>query len=106
MDIPWRTHASATSPSAANPGVTGFVVRTEDGGRRVVHPDLRIGLALYRYEHEGLSLAKAAALAGVSWAQMKEIMLERGIQPRLGPETLEEAKEEVEVLRRYLEGQE
>ena len=68
-------------------------------------PDLRIGLALYRYEHEGLSLAKAAALAGVSWAQMKEIMLERGIQPRLGPETLEEAKEEVEVLRRYFEGQ-
>jgi predicted HTH domain antitoxin len=68
-------------------------------------PDLRIGLALYRYEHEGLSLTKAAALAGVSWAQMKEIMLERGIQPRLGPETLEEAKEEMEVLHRYFEGQ-
>ena len=69
-------------------------------------PDLRIGLALYRYEHEGLSLAKAAALAGVSWAQMKEIMLERGIQPRLGAEAVEEAKEEVEVLRRYFEGPE
>jgi predicted HTH domain antitoxin len=61
------------------------------------------GLALYRYEHEDISLAKAAALAGVSWAQMKQIMLERGIQPRLGPETLQEAEEEVRTLRQYFD---
>ena len=36
-------------------------------------------LAVYRYQHEAISLAKAASLAGVSWAQMKEILLEQGI---------------------------
>ena len=64
--------------------------------------DLRIQLALYRYQQEGVSLAKAAFLAGVSWAHMKQIMLERGIQPRLGPETLAEAEQEVESLRQFL----
>ncbi len=64
-------------------------------------PDLRIQLALHRYETEELSLAKAAALAGVSWAQMKEILVENDIQPRLGPETLAEAEAEVTVLRDY-----
>ena len=64
-------------------------------------PDARIGLAVYRYESEGLSLAKAADLAGVSWAQMREILLEKGVQPRLGPATLEEAEDEVRTLRDY-----
>ena len=63
--------------------------------------DLRIGLAIYRYEHENLSLAKVAALAGVSWAQMKQILLERGVAPRLGPETLDGARAEVQILREY-----
>lgn len=67
-------------------------------------PDLRIQLAIHRYETEELSLAKAASLAGVSWAQMKEILVENGIQPRLGPETLKEAVAEVAVLRDYFEG--
>ncbi len=67
--------------------------------------DLRIGLAVYRYEHEDISLAKAAALAGVSWPQMREILVERGVQPRLGPETLEEARAEVQALRDNFEGQ-
>jgi predicted HTH domain antitoxin len=58
-------------------------------------------LALYRYENEGISLAKAADLAGVSWAQMREILLEKGTQPRLGPETLKEAEDEVRALRDY-----
>lgn len=68
-------------------------------------PDLRIGLAVYRYEHENLSLAKAAALAKVSWPQMKQILTERGIELRLGPETLDEAAAEVQALRDYFEGQ-
>jgi predicted HTH domain antitoxin len=69
-------------------------------------PDLRIALAVYRYEAEGLSLSRAAALAGVSWAQMKQVLLERGLQPRLGPETQEEAGQEVATLRRYFGGKE
>jgi predicted HTH domain antitoxin len=67
--------------------------------------DLRIQLAVHRYQTEEISLAKAASLAGVSWAQMKDILVERGIQPRLGPETIEEAEEEVRTLRDYFEGQ-
>jgi predicted HTH domain antitoxin len=44
-------------------------------------PDLRIQLAIHRYQEEELSLAKAAELAGVSWAQMRDILLEQGIEP-------------------------
>lgn len=65
--------------------------------------DLRIQLAIYHYEKEDISLAKAASLAGVSWAQMKDILLERGIQPRLGPDTLKEVEMEAQVLRDYFE---
>jgi hypothetical protein len=32
---------------------------------------------------------------------MKEILLEKGVQPRLGPETVAEAQDEAEVLRDY-----
>jgi len=67
--------------------------------------DLRIQLAVHRYQTEEISLAKAASLAGVSWAQMKDILVERDIQPRLGPETIEEAEEEVKTLRDYFERQ-
>ena len=41
-------------------------------------PELRIQLAIHRYQTEKLSLAKAASLAGVGWAQMKDILLELG----------------------------
>ena len=68
-------------------------------------PDLRIEVALHRYEQEDLSLAKAAAIAGVSWAQMKDVMLERGIQPRLGVDSLEEIHNEVHTLRDLFEAQ-
>jgi predicted HTH domain antitoxin len=64
-------------------------------------PDARVHVAVHRYQTEGLSLAKAADLAGVSWAQMREILLEKGIQPRLGPETLQDAEEEARVLRNF-----
>jgi predicted HTH domain antitoxin len=70
-----------------------------------VRPDLRIRLAVYRYQQEELSLAKAAEIAGVSWAQMRDILLEKGIDPALGPATLEEAQAEVNQLRDYLAGQ-
>jgi len=62
-------------------------------------PELRVSLAVYRYQMEDMSLAKAASLAGVSWAQMRDILLEQGVQPRLGPESLEEAAQEVQALR-------
>jgi len=68
-------------------------------------PELRMQLDIHRYQTETISLAKAASLAGVSWAQMREILLERGIQPRLGPETVEEARKEVQAQRAYFQMQ-
>jgi predicted HTH domain antitoxin len=68
-------------------------------------PELRIQLAIHRYQSEELSLAKAASLAAVSWAQMKDILLERGVQPRLGPETREQAEKESQSLRDYFQTQ-
>ncbi len=38
-------------------------------------PDARIRLAVHRYESQEISLARAAELAGVSWDQMREILL-------------------------------
>lgn len=68
-------------------------------------PQLRVQLAIHRYQTEQISLAKAASLAGVSWAQMRDILLEHGIQPRLGPETVEAAEREVQAQREYLQMQ-
>ena len=64
-------------------------------------PEVRIQLAVHRYLTEDLSLAKAASQAGVSWQQMKNILVEKGIQPRLGPETIDSALAEVDVLRSF-----
>lgn len=66
-------------------------------------PYLRIQLAVHRYETEEISLAKAASLAGVSWAQMRDILVENGVQPHLGPETLDEAENEVQALRDHFQ---
>jgi predicted HTH domain antitoxin len=58
-------------------------------------PELRINLAVHRYTTEDISLAKAAGLAGVSWPAMRDILRERGIPLRLGPETIEAARQEL-----------
>jgi predicted HTH domain antitoxin len=60
-------------------------------------PQLRLEWAIYQYQTQAISLAKAAALAGVSYDRMKETLVRRGIQPRLGPATLDEARAEVET---------
>lgn len=65
-------------------------------------PNLRIQMAIFRYQQEELSLAKAAEIAGVSWAQMRDILLEHGIDPALGPENLADAEAEVAALRKYM----
>ena len=63
-------------------------------------PNIRIDVAVHRYRMEGLSIARAAALAGVCFDRMKEILAERGVSLRLGPETLEEARAELGALER------
>ena len=66
------------------------------------NPEYRIKLAVYRYQHEEISIGKAAEIAGVSIERMKEIFIKHGIQPRLGAQTVKEAREEAKVIRRYL----
>jgi predicted HTH domain antitoxin len=62
-------------------------------------PDLRLALAVHRYQtDESVSLAGAAAVAGVSSEQMKEILVSRGVQLRLGPANLAEAEAEVTAV--------
>ena len=61
-------------------------------------PQVRIDVAVHRYLAEDLSLAKAAALAGVSYDRMKETLAGRGIALRLGPETIEDAFQEIANL--------
>lgn len=68
-------------------------------------PELRIRLAVYRYQTEDISVAKAANLAGVSLPQMVDILIEHGVTPRLGPETLEELESDVETLRQEFQRQ-
>ena len=62
------------------------------------HPQLRVEWAVYQYQTHDISVAKAAALANVSFDRMKELLIQRGIQPRLGPETLDEAHQELEII--------
>ena len=57
--------------------------------------ELRIKLAMHRYQTEPISLGKAAQIAGLCWDDMKQILMKNGIRPRLGPQTIEEAKEEI-----------
>jgi predicted HTH domain antitoxin len=61
-------------------------------------PQLRLDWAVYQYQTSDISLTKAAALAGVCFDRMKEVLVQRGVQPRLGPETVAEAREEMQVI--------
>jgi len=68
----------------------------------LAHPDLRIAVAVHRYRtDEEITLAKAAAIAGVSLERMKEILEQHGVPLRLGPESAEEARKELAVLEEW-----
>ena len=62
------------------------------------YDEKEIAVALYR--EKKISFAKAASIAGVSLARMKEILLEKGINPRLGMEGVRELEEDYETLKR------
>lgn len=65
------------------------------------HPDLRIALAVYQYEHEDISLGAAAERAGVVRWEMMDILTSRGVTLRLGPATIEEAQAEVAAVDKW-----
>lgn len=54
-----------------------------------------------KYALGDLSLGNAAEQVGVSRLRMQEILLEVGVQPRVGPESEEDARTEVENALEY-----
>jgi predicted HTH domain antitoxin len=54
-----------------------------------------------KYALGDLSLGNAAQRVGVSRLRMQEILLEVGVQPRIGPESEEDARNEVENALEY-----
>ena len=65
-------------------------------------PELRIALAVHRYQTEDISLGRAAELAGVNTLSMRDILVSRGVTLRLGPATLEEARAEAAIALQLL----
>ncbi|MBN2092135.1 UPF0175 family protein [candidate division KSB1 bacterium] len=66
------------------------------------HPEYRIRLAIYRYQHKNISVGKAAEVAGVSLEQMKELLIQQGIRPRLGLESVADAFEDYQTLKKHI----
>lgn len=67
----------------------------------IYKPDLKLRLAIYKYKSGKLSLAKAALLAGLTWMEMKEVLIEKGVQPMLGAQSIDEIKMEVDNLNTF-----
>ena len=63
--------------------------------------DVRIRLAIHRYKNGDISLGKAAEIAGVSWAEMRDLLKEYGVEPELGRRTSKELQEEIEAIEGY-----
>ena len=62
--------------------------------------DVDLATIIGRYALGELTLGEAAEHTGVSKIRMQEILNEAGVELRLGPETKEDAKNEVDVARR------
>lgn len=58
-----------------------------------------VDIAVELYKKEKVSLGKAAAIAGVSYDEMLDILYLRGVQPKFGPGTVKEAQKEIEGAR-------
>jgi predicted HTH domain antitoxin len=66
------------------------------------NPEQRLKLAVHRYQNKEISLGKAAEIAGLCWEEMKDVLIRNGIKPRLGPQTIEEAREDSLTIERFL----
>jgi predicted HTH domain antitoxin len=65
-------------------------------------PQLRVELAIHRYQTEDISLARAAHLAGLSFDEMKSLLVQRGIKLRLGPADKQQAEQEITAMEHIL----
>jgi len=60
--------------------------------------ELRWSLVVSAYLDESISLARAASLLGMHPIELRQVFLDKGIPVYLGPESLEDARAEVEAL--------
>lgn len=60
------------------------------------HEDARMAAAIHRYEHDEISLGKAARLAGVSRFDMPDLLREHGVRVNLGPDDMEAGHREID----------
>jgi len=56
-----------------------------------------LALAIGRYALGGISIGKAASIAGVDRSTMIDVLEETGVEVRLGPGSVEDARREVAV---------
>ena len=69
-------------------------------------PDLRLDLAIYQYDVKGgISLGRAAELAGITRWELMDILVSCGVELRLGPATVEGARQAVANLEQLLRAQ-
>lgn len=75
----------------------------KDGLRHLLlsHPEYKVKVAAEKYRKGKISLGKAAAIAGVSIEEMKELLREFGI-PIMGQDRVEEIIEDAEVARKAM----
>ena len=60
-----------------------------------------VATAIGLYVLDEISLGKAAERLGVTRWEMRDILEESGIDTKLGPEDMEEAREEIENVREF-----
>jgi len=70
-----------------------------DAVRHMLKEYDRVDTAAELYRQEKISLAKAAEIAGVSFIKMKEILVDRGINPYLGAEDPDELRKDYLALK-------
>jgi predicted HTH domain antitoxin len=63
------------------------------------HENARLAAAVHLYNTDQISLGKAARLADVSRFEMPNVLRQHGVEVKLGPETMDEAVDEIDVAR-------
>jgi predicted HTH domain antitoxin len=66
-------------------------------------PQARLNRAIESYQSSDISLAQAAHLAGISYDSMKELLVQSGVQLRLGPSNDAELAGETDVLENHID---
>lgn len=64
------------------------------------HENDRIAAAVSLYDAGEISLGRAARLASLNRFEMRDVLLEHDIELRLGPEDIEDARDEIETARK------